>query len=167
MNDLLYYVKRTRLLLLILPLISSFFFLSNFKYQKNPSLFSQGLRGLQSLILVHTWTVGWCIMWLIYCVHQNQAASSYLFFIFLLFSVSPVSKHLHLHLQNCFIIPLMAMAVAGGMWALLIICYIYEEYWKLYCNSMYLGYLNLYLSLHDSFWGFYWDELLGKKSSEN
>ena len=54
--------KRTRLLLLILPLISSFFF-PIFKYQNISSLFSQGLRGLQSWNLVHTWTVGWCIMW--------------------------------------------------------------------------------------------------------
>ena len=30
---------------------------------------------------------------LIYCVYQNQAPSTYLFFIFLLFSVSPISKH--------------------------------------------------------------------------
>ena len=58
--------KRTRLLLLILPLISSFlfslFFFPIFKYQIISSLFSQGLRGLQSWNLVHTWTVGWCIM---------------------------------------------------------------------------------------------------------
>ena len=55
--------KRTRLLLLILPLISSFFFLSSFqKKKKKLSLFSQGLRAPQNWNLVHTWTVGWCIM---------------------------------------------------------------------------------------------------------
>ena len=52
--------KRTRFLLLILPLISLFFFLSNFQIKKS-SFFSQGLRGTQSWNLVHTWTVGWCI----------------------------------------------------------------------------------------------------------
>ena len=54
--------KRTRFLLLTLPLISSIFFLSNFQILKISSLFSQGLRGTQSWNLVHTWTVGWCIM---------------------------------------------------------------------------------------------------------
>ena len=54
--------KRTRFLLRIFPLISSFFFLSIFKYQKISSLFSQGLRGTQSWNLVHTWPVGWYIM---------------------------------------------------------------------------------------------------------
>ena len=52
--------KKTRLLLLILPLISSS---PIFKYQIISSLFSQGLRGLQSWNLVHTWTLGWCIMY--------------------------------------------------------------------------------------------------------
>ena len=130
--------KRTRFLLLIFPLISSFFILSIFKYQKISSLFSQGLRGTQSWNLVHTWTVGWYIMFtwmrllvfiysfissifffsnfktlnflshfsvrptklklethmdkgLIYCIHQIRAARRYLF-LFLLFSVSPISK---------------------------------------------------------------------------
>ena len=120
--------KRRRFLLLILPLISSLFFVSNFQiYIKKSSLFSQGLRGTQSWNLVHTWIVGWCIMstwigllvfiysfissifflpnsktlirlshfsvrptklkldthmgkWLVYCVHQIQAARIYLFF---------------------------------------------------------------------------------------
>ena len=54
--------KRTRFLLLILPLISSIFFLSNFQMKKS-SFFSQGLRGTQSWNLVHTWVVGWCIMY--------------------------------------------------------------------------------------------------------
>ena len=53
--------ERTRLLLLILPLISSFFF-PIFKCQIISSFFSQGLTGLQSWNLVHTWTVGRCIM---------------------------------------------------------------------------------------------------------
>ena len=130
--------KRTRFLLPILPLISSlFFFLSNFKYQKNFISFSEGLRGTQSWNLVHTWTVGWCIMctWirlvfiysfissfffsnsktLIFChtflwvlqswnlIHTWAKGWSVVYtkykqpeytcsFIFLLFSVSPISK---------------------------------------------------------------------------
>ena len=55
--------KRTRSLLLILPLISSLFSLL-FRYQKLSSLFSQGLSVTQSWNSVHTWTVGWCIMYL-------------------------------------------------------------------------------------------------------
>ena len=64
-NHLLYKVKETGLLLLNLPLISSFFRSLQFskKKKKKSSLFSKGLRGLQSLNLVHTWTVGWCIMY--------------------------------------------------------------------------------------------------------
>ena len=53
--------KRTSFLLYILPLISSFFFLSNLQISKISSLFSQGLRGTQSWNLVHTYIVGWCI----------------------------------------------------------------------------------------------------------
>ena len=44
-------------------------------------------------------------------------------FIFLLFSVSPISKDKNFRLENCFNIPLIAMA--WGMWALLIVCYIF------------------------------------------
>ena len=65
--------KRIRFLLFILPLISSFFFLSNFQISKKFHLFSQGLRGTQSWNLVHTWTVGWC-----YHEYLNQAAGVYL-----------------------------------------------------------------------------------------
>ena len=54
--------KRTRFLLLILPLISSFFFFSSFQIKKS-YFFSQGLRVTQSWNLVYTWTVGWCIMY--------------------------------------------------------------------------------------------------------
>ena len=54
--------KRTRFLLLILPIISYFPFSPIFEYQKVSSLFSQGLRGTQSWNLVHTWTVDWCFM---------------------------------------------------------------------------------------------------------
>ena len=160
--------KRTRLLLPILPLIFSFFFLSNFQIWKKSSLFSQGMRGLQSWNLVHTWTVGWCIIYtwlrllvLIYSfissifflsnfkiliffvhfsvrhtklkldthrakgwssVHQIQAGRIYLFFFFFFLSFQ-LAKIKNLLLQNCFNILL--MAVAGGMWALLTLCYIF------------------------------------------
>ena len=50
-----------RLLLLICPFISSFFFLSNVK-QNFSSFFSQELWGLEGWFLVHTWTVGRCIV---------------------------------------------------------------------------------------------------------
>ena len=56
--------KRTRFLLLILPSISLFFFLSNFQiYKKNHLPFLRNWEGTQSWNVVHTWTVGWCIMY--------------------------------------------------------------------------------------------------------
>ena len=51
-----------RLLLLIHPFISSFFFLSNFQHWNFSSHFSRELWGLEDWNLVHTWTVGRCIM---------------------------------------------------------------------------------------------------------
>ena len=51
-----------RLLVLIRPIISSFFFLSNFQTLKFLSHFPQELWGLEDWNLVHTWTVGSCIM---------------------------------------------------------------------------------------------------------
>ena len=53
---------RIRLLLLIHPLIS-FFFLSNFQNWNFSSHFSQELWGLEDWNLVHTWTVGRCIVY--------------------------------------------------------------------------------------------------------
>ena len=50
-----------RLLVLICPFIS-FFFLSNFQTLKFSSHFSRGLWGLEDWNMVHTWTVGRCIM---------------------------------------------------------------------------------------------------------
>ena len=47
-----------RLLLLICPFISSFFFLSNFQHCNSWSHFSRELWGLEDWNLVHTWTVG-------------------------------------------------------------------------------------------------------------
>ena len=52
-----------RLLLLIHPFISSFFFLSNFQHWNFSSHFSQELWGLEDWNLVHTWKVGRCIMY--------------------------------------------------------------------------------------------------------
>ena len=52
-----------RLLLLIRPFISSFFFLSTFQHWNFLSHFSRELWVLEDWKLVHTWTVGWCIMY--------------------------------------------------------------------------------------------------------
>ena len=52
-----------RLLLLIRPVISSFFFLSNFQPWNFLSHFSRELWGLEDWSLVHTWTVGRCTMY--------------------------------------------------------------------------------------------------------
>ena len=164
--------KRTRLLLLILPLISSFFFCSNFQISNNfISLFSRTERPTKLKLGPHMDSR------LVYRVYLNQAAGAYLFFYFFNFfslkfqninflshfSVRPTKLKLDTHmrngliycvhqiqaariylflyfssffclsnwqrlktcidLQNCFNIPLMAMA--GGMWALLTtVCYI-------------------------------------------
>ena len=54
---------RFRLLLLIHPFISSFFFLSNFQHWNFSSNFSRELWGLEGWKLVHAWTVGRCIMY--------------------------------------------------------------------------------------------------------
>ena len=153
--------KKTRLLLLILPLISSLFFLSNFQISKNfISPFSETERPTKLNLDGHwvhniylnqaagAYLFLYCFNFLslqfqninflsqackvkldthmgnglIYCVHQNQAASTYMFFIFLLFLSLQLANIKNLHLQNCFNIPRMAMA--GGMWALLTVCYI-------------------------------------------
>ena len=52
-----------RLLLLICPFISSFFFISNFQHGNISSHFSPELWGLEDWKLVHTWTVGRYIMY--------------------------------------------------------------------------------------------------------
>ena len=52
-----------RLLLLIHPFISSFFFLSNFRHWNVLSHFSRELWGLEDWNLIHTWTVGRWIMY--------------------------------------------------------------------------------------------------------
>ena len=54
---------RIRLLLLIHPFISSFFFLSNFQHWNFSSHFSRELWDLEDWKLVHAWTVGRCIMY--------------------------------------------------------------------------------------------------------
>ena len=54
---------RIRLLLLIHPFISSFFFLSNFQHWNFWSHFSRELWGLEDWNLEQTWRVGRCIMY--------------------------------------------------------------------------------------------------------
>ena len=77
---------RFRLLLLIHPFISSFFFFSNFQTLKFLSHFSQELWGLEDWNLVHMWIVGRCIMYtgirlLLICSFISS------------FSFSPIFKH--------------------------------------------------------------------------
>ena len=77
MNHLLFYRKENQILLLILPLISSFFFLSNFQISKYfISLFSGTDRHTKLKLDTHMGKG------LIYCVHQKQAARIYMFFHF-------------------------------------------------------------------------------------
>ena len=71
-----------RLLLLIHPFISSFFFLSNFQTLKISSHFSQELWGLEGWNLVHTWTVGSCIVST--GIRQLLLINSFIFSVFFL-----------------------------------------------------------------------------------
>ena len=72
--------KRTRFLLLILPLISSFFFLSNFQISKNfVSLFSGTERHTKLKLGPHMNNR------LMYQVYLNQASGAYLFLYFFYF----------------------------------------------------------------------------------
>ena len=73
---------RIRLLLLVYPFISSFFFLSNFQHWNFLSHFSRELWGLEDWKLVHLWTVGRCIMYTRFRL-LLLAYSSLYFFIFL------------------------------------------------------------------------------------
>ena len=70
-----------RLLLVIRPFISSFFFLSNFQILKVSSHFSQELWDLEDWNLVHTWTMG---RWIVYTgirllLHIRPFISSFFF----------------------------------------------------------------------------------------
>ena len=58
------WVDVIRLLLLILPFISSFFFLSNFQILKYFVTLFSGMWGLEDWNFVHTWTVGRCIVYI-------------------------------------------------------------------------------------------------------
>ena len=127
--------KRTRFLLLILPLIflclqfsnikkkssfrdwesykvetwSSIFFLSNSKTLNFCHTF---LWVLQSGIFIHIWENGWSIVYIKY--QQPEYTCSFIFLVFLSLQLGKIKN---LHLQNCFNLPL--MATAGCMWALL------------------------------------------------
>ena len=85
------------LLLVFIPLFFHFFFVSNFQTLKIFKHFSQELWGLEHWNLVHTWTVGRCIVYteirLLLFIH-----------LFIHFSFSPVFKHkifCHTFLRNC------------------------------------------------------------------
>ena len=75
-----------RLLLLICPFISSFFFLPNFQTLKFSSHFSLELWGLEDWNFVHTWTVGSCIVY-------TGIRLLLLICPILHFSFSPIFKH--------------------------------------------------------------------------
>ena len=72
---------RIRLLLHIRPFISSFFFLSNFQHWNFSSHFSQELWGLEEWKLIHTWTVGRCIIYtgIRMLLHIHPFISSFFF----------------------------------------------------------------------------------------
>ena len=63
---------RIRVLLLICPFISSFFFLSNFQKLNILSLFSGTVRPRRLKLGTHVDS------WWMYCVYQNKAAAAYL-----------------------------------------------------------------------------------------
>ena len=109
MNHLLFYVKENQLLL-ILPLISSFFFLSNFQISNNfISLLSGTERPTKLKLGPHMDSR------LVYHVYLNQAAGAYLLFYFFNvlslkfqnikkflshFSVRPTKLKLAIHMGN-------------------------------------------------------------------
>ena len=117
--------QKTKLLRLILPpffhlllqFIYSIFFLYNSKTLNFGHTF---LWGWQIWVLVHTWAMGWSIVYTKIKQPVHTCTCSLFFFFFLPLQYENIKN---LYLQNCFNIPLMAMA--GGMWALLTICYIY------------------------------------------
>ena len=83
-----------------------FLYFFNFLSKSKTSNFCHTfLWGLQSWNLTLTWAMGWSVVYIKYKLPEYMCS-----FIFPLFSVSPVSKDKNLHLENCFNIPLMAMA---------------------------------------------------------
>ena len=88
-----------RLLLLIRPFISSFFFLSNFQTLKFfITLFSGTMRPRRLKLGTHM-DNGW-----VYGVYRNQAAAAYssvYFFIFLSLHFSNIKNFRHTFLRNC------------------------------------------------------------------
>ena len=75
----MYHVSEISLLLLIHPFSSLLFFLSNFQTLKILSHFF--LRNRESWKLVHTWTMGGCIM------YTANAAAAYLSFFYIFLSL--------------------------------------------------------------------------------
>ena len=88
-----------RLLLLICPIISSFFFLSNFQTLKNfVTLFSGTVRPTKLKLGPHM-NYGW-----LYRVYWNQVSAAYsslYFFIFLSLQFSIIKNFCHIFLRNC------------------------------------------------------------------
>ena len=88
-----------RLLVLIRLFISSFFFLSNFQTLNFSSNFSQQLWGLEDWNMVHTWTVGRCILYtgIRLLVFIRPFISSFFF----LSNFQNIKFFLHTFLRNC------------------------------------------------------------------
>ena len=88
-----------RLLLLIHPIISSFFFLFSFQTLKFLVTLFSGTVRLRRLKLCTNWDSG-----LMYRFYRNQASSAYLsysFFIFLFLQLSNIKNFRHIFLRNC------------------------------------------------------------------
>ena len=98
----------------------------------------------------YTWAKGCSVVYTKY--KQPEYTCS---FIFLFFFLSlQLAKIKNLHLQNCFNLPLIAMA--GGMWALLTVCYILHVIlWAIGWNATkcthlyYWGRINSWLDFGD------------------
>ena len=122
----------------LLVLIYSFilvFFLSHSKTLKILSLFYEA------------YTVTWAIDCFIVYTKSSSQYILVLFFFFLFVSLQ-LANIKNLHLQNCFNIPLMAMA--GGMWALLTVCNISDR------AKIYLPTFCLFCSLFVDAVGYYY-----------
>ena len=94
-------------------LFLDFFNFLSLKFQNFKFFVTLFLWGLQSWNLIHTWVNGWSSVYTKFKQAEYTCSS---------FLSLQLAKIKNLLLQNCFSMPL--MATAGGMWALLTLCYI-------------------------------------------
>ena len=87
---------RIRLLLLVCPFIFSF---SKIQILKFSSHFSQELWGLEGWNLVHTWTMGGCIVYT--TIRQLLHICFFIFSFFFLSSFQTLKCFFHTFLRNC------------------------------------------------------------------